>query len=131
MGACAGTGKTFTIVEASGRIPTYLKRGVLCVNKSIHTELQERLPEGVEAKTFHALGFGAFFKQGIKPKVNKFKVKNIIDNMPALGRDFRSATQLVKLISLVKGSMIDCTNEQAIRNIVDYYDIQFQTALDE
>jgi len=131
VGAGAGTGKTFTIVEASGRLPTYLKRGFLCFNKSIQTELQERLPEGVEAKTFHALGFGAFFKQGIKPKVNNYKVKNIIDNMPALGRDFRSASQLVKLISLVKGSMIDCTNEQAIRNLVDYYDIQFQTALDE
>jgi len=131
VNAGAGTGKTFTIVEASGRLPAYLKRGFLCFNKSIQKELQERLPEGVEAKTFHALGFGAFFKQGIKPKVNNYKVKNIIDNMPALGRDFRSATQLVKLISLVKGSMIDCTNEQAIRNLVDYYDIQFQTALDE
>jgi DNA helicase-2/ATP-dependent DNA helicase PcrA len=131
VGAGAGTGKTFTIVEASGRLPTYLKRGFLCFNKSIQTELQERLPEGVEAKTFHALGFGAFFKQGIKPKVNKFKVKNIIDNMQELGRDFRSVSQLVKLISLVKGSMIDCTNEQAIRNIIDYYDIKFQTTIDE
>jgi DNA helicase-2/ATP-dependent DNA helicase PcrA len=37
----------------------------------------------------------------------------------------------VKLISLVKGSMIDCTNEQAIRNIIDYYDIKFQTTIDE
>ena len=131
VGAGAGTGKTFTIVEASGRLPTYLKRGFLCFNKSIQTELQERLPEGVEAKTFHALGFGAFFKQGIKPKVNKWKVKNIIDEMPALGRDFKSVSQLVKLVSLVKGSMIDCTNEDAIRNIIDYYDIKFQTTLDE
>lgn len=131
VNAGAGTGKTFTIVEGSGRLPNYLKRGFLCFNKSIQTELQERLPEGVEAKTFHALGFGAFFKQGIKPKVNKFKVKNIADNMQELGRDFKSVSQLVKLISLVKGSMIDCTDEQAIRNIIDYYDIKFQTTLDE
>jgi superfamily I DNA/RNA helicase len=131
VGAGAGTGKTFTIVEASGRLPTYLKRGFLCFNKSIQTELQERLPEGVEAKTFHALGFGAFFKQGIKPKVNKFKVKNIIDSMPVFGRDFQSANQLVKLVSLIKGSMTDCTDEDAVLKIIDYYNIQFASALEE
>jgi len=131
VNAGAGTGKTFTIVEASGRLPTYLKRGFLCFNKSIQKELQHRLPEGVDAKTFHALGFGAFFKQGIKPKVDNFKVKNIIDSLPALGRDFSSASQLVKLISLVKGSLIDCNDEAAISNIIDYYNIDFRTTLDE
>lgn len=50
VNAGAGTGKTFTIVEASGRLPNYLKRGFLCFNKSIQKELANRLPEGVEAK---------------------------------------------------------------------------------
>jgi DNA helicase-2/ATP-dependent DNA helicase PcrA len=131
VGAGAGTGKTFTIIEASGKLPTYLKRGFLCFNKSIQLELQERLPEGVEAKTFHALGFGAFFKQGIKPRVNKFKVKNIIDSMPVFGRDFQSANQLVKLVSLIKGSMTDCTDEDAVLKIIDYYNIKFASALEE
>jgi len=131
VNAGAGTGKTFTIVEASGRLPTYLKRGFLCFNKSIQKELQHRLPEGVEAKTFHALGFGAFFKQGLRPKVSGYKVKNIIDSIPALGRDYEGAFQLSKLISLVKGSMIDHKDEDKVRGLIDYYDIQFKTALDE
>jgi hypothetical protein len=131
VNAGAGTGKTFTIVEASNRIPPFLKRGFLCFNKSIQLELQERLPEGVEAKTFHALGFSAFFKNGIKPKVNNYKVKNIIDSIPALGRDYKSTNQLKKLIGLVKGSMIDCNNKQSIRNIIDYYNIEFRSPKDE
>ena len=61
VNAGAGTGKTFTIVEGSGRLPAYLKRGFLCFNKSIQLELEERLPEGIQAKTFHALGFASFF----------------------------------------------------------------------
>jgi DNA helicase-2/ATP-dependent DNA helicase PcrA len=129
VNAGAGTGKTFTIVEASGRLPNYLKRGFLCFNKSIQKELDERLPEGVEAKTFHALGFGSFFKQGIRTKVDKFKVKNIIDSI--LGRDYASNNQLCKLISLVKGSMIDCEDKAAIHQIVDFYNIEFQNQRDE
>ena len=39
VGAGAGTGKTFTIVEASGRLPTYLKRGFLCFNKELSLKL--------------------------------------------------------------------------------------------
>jgi len=131
VNAGAGTGKTFTIVEASGRLPNYLKRGFLCFNKSIQKELANRLPEGVEAKTFHALGFGAFFKQGLRPKVSNYKVKNIIDSIPALGRDYKSAHQLIKLISLVKGSMIDCKNEEQVRGLIDYYNLEFKTALEE
>ena len=131
VNAGAGTGKTFTIVEASGRLPSFLKRGFLCFNKSIQLELQERLPEGVEAKTFHSLGFSAFFKNGIKPKVNNYKVKNIIDSIPALGRDYKSTNQLKKLIGLLKGSMVDCTNEQEVRKIIDYYNIEFKTSLEE
>jgi len=131
VNAGAGTGKTFTIVEASGRLPPFLKRGFLCFNKSIQLELQERLPEGVEAKTFHSLGFSAFFKNGIKPRVNNYKVKNIIDSIPELGRDYKSTSQLKKLIGLLKGSMVDCNDEQAVRNIIDYYNIEFKNILEE
>ena len=38
----------------------------LCFNKSIQTELAERLPDNVEAKTFHALGFAAIRSAGIR-----------------------------------------------------------------
>ena len=80
VNAGAGTGKTFTIVEGANRA-SEVRKGFLCFNKSIQTELQERLPEGVEAKTFHALGMKAVRDVVGKIKVNNWKVKNIIDGI--------------------------------------------------
>ena len=54
VNAGAGTGKTTTIVESANMIGNE-KAGFLAFNKPIATELAKRLPEGVEAKTFHAL----------------------------------------------------------------------------
>ena len=72
VNAGAGTGKTTTIVEAANMIGDK-KAAFLAFNKSIATELAERLPEGVEAKTFHAFGFSAIRAAGVRTKVNNFK----------------------------------------------------------
>ena len=96
VNAGAGTGKTFTIVEGANRA-SEARKGFLCFNKSIQTELQERLPEGVEAKTFHALGMKAVRDSVGKIKMNKWKVKNIIDEI--FGRDYQ-AQPLIKLIDM-------------------------------
>ena len=45
VSAGAGCGKTFTIVEGANRLPENTKAAFLAFNKSIATELQERLPE--------------------------------------------------------------------------------------
>ena len=127
VNAGAGTGKTFTIVEGANRA-SEVRKGFLCFNKSIQTELQERLPEGVEAKTFHALGMKAVRDAVGKIKVNNWKVKNIIDGI--FGRDYH-AQPLVKLISLVKGSMVDCTDEREIYKLIDEYNIQFHSDKEE
>ena len=127
VNAGAGTGKTFTIVEGANRINGQ-KAAFLAFNKSIATELQERLPEGVEAKTFHAFGFAALRSAGIKTKVNNFKVNNIIQDL--LGNDFHIAP-LKKLVSLVKGSLIEGTNTKAINQLIDEYNIQFQSIREE
>ena len=75
VSAGAGTGKTTTIVEAAELLPYGTKAAFLCFNKSIQTELTERLPNGVEAKTFHAFGFAAIRAAGIKTKVNNWKFR--------------------------------------------------------
>ena len=127
VNAGAGTGKTFTIVEGANRINAS-RMGFLAFNKSIATELAERLPEHVEAKTFHALGMKAVRDAVGRTKVNNWKVKNIIDGI--LGRDY-FAQPLVKLISLVKGSMIDCTDNKEIYKLIDEYNIEFKTPREE
>ena len=70
VNAGAGTGKTSTIVEAANRIDSN-NAAFLCFNKSIQTELQNRLPDNVDAKTFHAFGFAAIRNAGIRTKVDE------------------------------------------------------------
>ncbi len=119
--AGAGTGKTTTIVEASHRANAR-RMAFLAFNKSIATELEKRLPDDVTAKTFHALGFAAFRSNGVRTKVNTKKTWDIISEI--LGKDYIAAP-LVKLVSLVKGSMIDPKDVRAIRALIDSYDINF------
>ena len=125
--AGAGVGKTFTIVEGANR-DNGQKKAFLCFNKSIQKELAERLPDDVEAKTFHALGFAALRSAGIRTKVNNFKLRNIIDDM--LGRDFY-AQPLTKLISLIKGSMVEGDDKKSIYRLIDEYNIEFKSDREE
>lgn len=127
VNAGAGVGKTFTIVEGANR-DSGVKKAFLAFNKSIQLELAERLPDDVEVKTFHALGFAALRAAGIRTKVNNFKVKNIIDDI--LGRDFY-AQPLIKLISLIKGSMIDENDTKGIYSLIDEYNIEFNSDREE
>lgn len=56
--AVAGSGKTTTIVAAAKLIPSSLKSIFLAFNKDIATELGDRLPNHVPAKTLNSLGWG-------------------------------------------------------------------------
>jgi len=127
INAGAGTGKTTTIVEAANRINGQ-KAAFLAFNKSIATELAERLPTGVEAKTFHAFGFAAIRAAGVKTRVNNFKLNNIIKEL--LGADYHIAP-LKKLVSLVKGSLISPTDRNAILGLIDEYNINFNSDREE
>ena len=128
VNAGAGCGKTFTIVEGANRLPSGTKSAFLAFNKSIATELAERLPADVEAKTFHSFGFAAIRKAGIKTKMNNFKVNNIVKDL--LGADFHIAP-VKKLVSLIKGSLVDGKDTKAILGLIDEYNIQFPSAREE
>ncbi len=123
VNAGAGTGKTTTIVEAANRIGN-VKSAFLAFNKSIATELAQRLPNDVEAKTFHAFGFAAIRAAGVKTKVNNYKLNNVIKDL--LGADY-SYAPLKKLVSLVKGSLIDGKDTEAINDLICEYNINFNS----
>jgi len=55
--ATAGSGKTTTLVEASYRLPNGTRSCFLAFNTHTAKELQRRLPDKVEARTVHSLGF--------------------------------------------------------------------------
>ena len=127
ISAGAGTGKTTTIVEAAQSIGN-VKAAFLAFNKSIATELNNKLPDGVEAKTFHAFGFAAIRSAGIRTKVNNYKLNNIIKEL--LGDDYYFAP-LKKLISLVKGSLIKGNDVKSINQLIDKYNINFGSDREE
>ena len=124
VNAGAGTGKTFTIVEGANRLNFGVKSAFLCFNKSIQLELEKRLPSDVEAKTFHSFGFAAIRNAGIKTRMNKFKLNNIIKDL--LGRDY-NVSPLKKLISLVKGCLIEGTDKHSILDLIEEYNINFHS----
>lgn len=124
VNAGAGTGKTTTIVESSKLLPQGIKAAFLAFNKEIAIELAKKLPSDVEAKTFHAFGFAAIRAAGVKTKVNNYKLNNVIKDL--LGADYRFAP-LKKLVSLVKGSLIDGKDTEAIIDLICEYNINFSS----
>lgn len=79
--AVAGSGKTTTIVEAAKYIPQDEKAVFLAFNKSIATELGERLPSHIESKTLNALGFAVLRKHYGYSSPNQYKTRDIIRRM--------------------------------------------------
>jgi len=81
--AVAGSGKTTTIVEASKYIPQTHSAVFCAFNKSIATELQQRLPGNIESKTLNALGHRAVAQQFGRVRLDSYKTRNIIrDRLP-------------------------------------------------
>ena len=127
ISAGAGTGKTTTIVEAA-KLISGSKAAFLAFNREIAAELSKKLPKGVDAKTFHAFGFAAIRSAGVKTKVNNYKLNNIIKDL--LGDDYYYAP-LKKLISLVKGSLIEGNDVKSINKLIDKYNINFGSDKEE
>ena len=109
--ARAGTGKTTTLVEGLKRIkelpsdltPSPQQAAVweameqskghvqticfVAFNKSIATELQQRVPQGCDAMTMHSMGFKAVQRHFGRVRVNSYRVQDIISEL--LERDIR------------------------------------------
>ncbi len=82
VNAVAGSGKTTTIVEKANRMK---ERGLfLAFNKSIATELGNKLPPQFPSSTFHSLGFSILrqrLPRGMKVKQTKVKDIMLMDNV--------------------------------------------------
>jgi DNA helicase-2/ATP-dependent DNA helicase PcrA len=127
VNAGAGTGKTTTIVEAANRLPYGTSSAFLAFNSSIAKELAKKLPVGMQARTFHSFGLAAI-RANIRTKVNNFKLNNIIQDL--MGGDY-NIFPLKKLVSLVKGSRVKATDRAAIYNLINEYNINFDSDREE
>ena len=80
--AVAGSGKTFTIVQAAQLIPQKAKAVFLAFNKSIATELGNKLPSHVESKTLNALGWAVIrYRIGKHIEINAQKTRDILNRL--------------------------------------------------
>lgn len=80
--ATAGSGKTTTLVEIARRLPPDLAVCFLAFGKDAATELQKRLPKGIEARTVHAAGFRAMAtylrSRGLRPEIDAYKYSRLV-----------------------------------------------------
>lgn len=78
VNAVAGSGKTWTLVEASKLLKT--NRALFCAfNKHIQEELSRRLPKHVTVKTLHGIGYGALASAWGKLRVNEDKINDLVE----------------------------------------------------
>lgn len=131
--AVAGSGKTTTMVEALRRwqlVPANRgKRALFCAfNKSIADELSRRVPAGVDAKTLHSLCFGAVMRRfrGIKVDDHKLSDTARAVAQASLGqreteRVATAAADLAKVYGLLRGTLTNLTDSDAIQETVASY----------
>lgn len=79
--AYAGSGKTYSLVEAIKYVPKGKKVLCLAFNKDIAKELKSRVSDVHEVATFHSIGFRAIKQRFGKVDIDQFKMKNILSKM--------------------------------------------------
>lgn len=125
INSVAGSGKTTVIVEGARRIPRNVSALVLAFNKSIATELEERLRgSGVKSGTFHSVCNQFLQTRLNRVKIDKDKCYKILNKACP---EFEPAkTEIVRLVGLMKnlgvGILLPNT-EELVSEIRDNYDI--------
>lgn len=105
--ARAGSGKTTSGVHALG-LTSQSDRVIACAfNSDIAKTLAERVPEWVDARTFHSVGNGAVWSSLGKTTVDKDKVRNMARELcPQEARQQPSyITALCRVVSLAKNTL--------------------------
>lgn len=136
--ACAGSGKTTTILEC-----LKLVKGstlFLAFNKAIAEELQSKVPSHVTCKTLSAQGYALLREStGMRFTVDGYKIKNIMDSYIPLqfhktlrGEAYDAVktarASVEKMVDLIKGTLIDYTNVEAVMGLADYYGVEILPA---
>ena len=159
--ARAGTGKTTTLIEGLKRVKGIestltpspqqaavweameLSKGnarTICFaafNKSIATELQNRVPAGCDAMTMHSMGLKAVTAGIGRLKIESYRVSNIISEI--LERDVRelrkNAMTLLKatedLVGLCKMNLTDAVDIEELDRLASHYQVDLNGSRDK
>jgi DNA helicase-2/ATP-dependent DNA helicase PcrA len=113
--ACAGSGKTTTMVWLAGMIPAHMRVLALSFNKSIADELAKRMPAHVKSCTMHSIGY-AMVRNGVgRVRLDDHKLMNVIDTHPGVvihqnGIRSTIVSDLLAIVPLAQDCMVDATN---------------------
>lgn len=134
--ACAGAGKTYTLIQSMKLLPKHLKCLFIAFNKSIVDELEKKLIDypNCTAKTIHSLGFLMMkrnFQCNIKVDEYKYRkyvkrnIHNLTDTDRLNGYTKRQLNQymenILKLIDFSRFNIAQSRKE--IQNVSDLYGI--------
>src|SRR5690348_744028 len=78
INAVAGSGKTTLGIQLFNVLPKDMDSVFVAFNSHIAKELQTRLPEGANARTYHSLGLMTLKRTFPKVKVNADKVETFL-----------------------------------------------------
>lgn len=136
VNACAGSGKTTTLIEimkrATGKII------FLAFNKAIADHLKSKAPSNVNCSTLHSAGYSIIRSTIGKVNVDNYKIDKIMDTYIPLTvqqymkQDEKTAIyndrKVVKgLVALVKNNMIDYTSADQLADAADHYGIEYDS----
>lgn len=122
LNAKAGSGKTSTLIW----LLQFIFGDVILVafNKHIADELQRKVGTKATVKTVHGLGYGAIAK-AIRPKrvnVQEHKYRDIAQTF--YSEDRAAQNTFVKLIDLVRCTLTDVSNQEAVNLVIEHYGIE-------
>lgn len=118
------------IFEAFALSPASSRIAMVAFNKSIATELQQRVPSNVEAMTMHSMGFRAVKKAFRLAKgrdmVNGWKTRNTVESLLGMDRKDIHLDIMVpvdKLVGLAKSNLIGSYDKSSKTYSIDYHDL--------
>lgn len=122
-GSVAGSGKTTIICEAVKRVSGSAM--VLCFNKSIAKELEERLPPSVKSSTFHAFCLN-FIKMNVSNKVEIDGYKNYGIIKKVCPELYDARGDVSRLVGLMKNNgcgLINPNTYEFVEDLAERHDI--------
>ncbi len=134
--AVAGSGKTTTIVAAVKLLPKNIRIMFCAFNKSIATELSERLPDHVNCCTMNSLGHRAWMRHvDSRIELNKNKTYDLMDTPRITGmydkQELRKVRYIVvKLVGFAKQIGMVPAGMQGVTGLVDDTDANWNAIID-
>lgn len=120
--ACAGSGKTRTLIEGFKFVPKKQKILMMAFNKSIAEELRSQAPSYVDTFTSHSLGFRTIKKCFGNVSFVEDKAINVVRKiLPKEYNNFSNVYSICRLLNLSKGFLTD--TPKSLENLIDNFGI--------